>query len=438
MPFFEPVPAEVRPTYNRLLAWMLFRAPVVALIADLAALIAVKSLGAPAWEVAILAAAPPLGNLLAVFWSQRVARSANKIRYFFWPEIVTSTLLILIAFTRNSHTFTIGLWMFLLLRAPLVLVHSSVLRMNYPAQWRSWLLARALALSQIVTASAGLIFGQLLETEPAIYRLLFPLAGLCGLMGAFQVRRIVLRSESSSSSGKEGAGNGEGNGNGPAPDYSLGRILRVLREDDRFRRYEFSFSLFGFANIMTLPVIPLFLEKRLGIHYGAAGLILVTIPMLIDTLMLPQWGKICDRHNPLLMRAVFNFIFSCGPLIYTVSTSLWMFATGRAIIGIVQGGSGLVWVLGINYFARREDVPVYMGIHQSLTGIRGLIAPFAGIGLAALFHNNYRIVFLAAFLLMNAGTLVMVSEVFRERRRTGGKLLSYAQIESQIDEQYTA
>jgi len=422
MSFFEPIPEEVRPTYVRLLSWALLRAPVIALISDLAALIAVKSLGAPAWEVALLTAAPPLGNLLAIFWSQRVARSPHKIRYFFWPELATSFALIFVGFTRSPHTYTAGLWIFLLFRAPLVLAHSSVLRTNYPAQYRSWLLARALAISQILVATAGLTFGHLLELDPTMYRLLFPLAGCCGLLGAFQVRRIRLKPN--------------GNGNGAA-DYSLRRIWRVLREDDRFRRYEFSFSLFGFANIMTLPILPLFLEGELGIRYGEAGLVLVTIPMIIDILMLPLWGKMCDRKNPLVMRAVFNFVFAVGPLIYSLSTALWMFALGRTVIGFVQGGSGLVWILGINYYARSEDVPVYMGIHQSLTGIRGLVAPFVGIWIARYF-NSYRAVFLAAFLLMNCGTLVMISEVLRERRRTGGQLPSYAQIERQVDGRFTA
>lgn len=426
MRLLKPVPDQVRPTYIRLLAYGLLRSPGYAFMFGLASLIAVKSLAAPPWEVALLAAAFPFGNLLAIFWSKWITRSTNKIAYAFWPEIASSIVLISIAFANNSHTFTAGLCLFLLLRAPIIQAHSAILRANYPAKWRSWLLARVLAMSEILMAGAGLVFGILLELDPMFYRGLFPLAGACGLLAAFQVNHIRLRGERKANQA-----------NAAPPDYSLRRILGVLRHDRRFLRYEISFFLFGFANIMTLPIIPLFLEHDLGIRYRDAGLILVTLPILLDVLMLPFWGRTLDRQNPLLMRAIFNVIFAFGILTYSVAVSLQVFTTGRMIVAFVQGGSVLVWLLGINYFARREEVPVYMGLHQTLTGIRGVIAPFVGIGLAGLL-GGYRPVFFVAFVLMNVGTLVMIGEVLSELRRTGGRLPSYAQAERDIDTRFSA
>jgi len=426
MSLFEPVSKRVRPTYIRMLNYSLFRGPALALLGDLALLIAVKSLGAPPWEVALLAAAPPLGNLLAVFWSRRITLASRVIPYAFWPEALTSVLLVLMMFAGDSHTFTIGLCSYLLLRAPLLQAQSAILRANYPPQWRSWLMARVMAMGELVAAGAGLAFGFLLQFNPANYRGLLALAGTCGILGAFQVGRIRVRGEQRPKPEKM-----------LASDFSLRRILGVLKSDDRFRRYEFSFSLFGFANIMTLPIMPLFLERELGIRYTDAGLILVTLPMIVDVIMLPLWGRQLDKHNPLLMRAIFNVVFSCGMLCFPLARSLWFFAVGRAIIAFVQGGSSLVWVLGINYFARREEVPVYMGLHQSLTGIRGLIAPFVGIALAYLL-NSYRAVFFSAFLLMTFGTLVMIGEVVREHKRSGGRLPSFAQAESEIDGRFSA
>jgi hypothetical protein len=426
MPLFRPVPNRVRPTYVRLLALSLYRAPGLALLGDLASLIAVKSLNAPPWEVALIAAAPPLGNLLAIFWSKQISLSPKKTLYAFWPEAITSALVVAMMFARDSHTFTIGLCSYLLLRAPLLQAHSAIWRANYPAHWRSWLVARAMAFSELLTAGAGLVFGFLLDFNPTNYRGLLALAGACGLLGAFQVTRIRIRGEGSAKpADKAGA------------DFSLRRIMGVLKKDHRFRRYEFSFSIFGFANIMVMPIMPMFLDRELGIRYNTAGLILVTMPMIIDVIMLPLWGRLLDKHNPLLMRAIFNAIFSFGMLCFPLAGSLWVFAAGRAIIALVQGGSSLVWYLGINYFARREEVPVYMGLHQSLTGIRGLIAPFVGIAMAYWLHS-YRAVFFAAFLLMIFGTLVMIGEVMREHKRSGGRLPSFAQAESETDRRFSA
>jgi len=426
MRFLRPVPEKVRPTYRRLLSYSLLKAPCTALMAGLAGLIAVKSLGAPPWEIALLSAAAPFGNLLAILWSGRITK-APKVPYVFWPEIASSTVLILMYFARNPHVFTAALCLFLLLRAPMIQAYSAIMRANYPPQWRSSLLARMMALSEILIATVGLVFGFLLQLDPSFYRGLFPLAGAFGFLGAFQVGRVKVRGDVSQNNSSKNY----------LPEYSWRRILGILKHNHRFLRYEVAFFLFGFANIMTLPIIPLFLEHDLGITYSDAGLILVTLPMIIDILMLPLWGKTLDRRNPLLMRAIFNAVFSCGMLIYALATTLYIFAAGRAVIAFIQGGSVLVWVLGINYFAKREEVPVYMGLHQSLTGTRGLIAPFVGILLAHLF-GSYRAVFLTSFFLMNLGTLVMVGEVIGEHRRTGGQLPSFAQIERQIDGRYSA
>ena len=53
------------------------------------------------------------------------------------------------------------------------------------------------------------------------------------------------------------------------------------------------------------------------------------------------------------------------------------------IQGLAQSGTQLVWALGVLPYARKaEDVPLYMAVHTTLTGVRGVIAPYFGIWLA--------------------------------------------------------
>jgi hypothetical protein len=52
--------------------------------------------------------------------------------------------------------------------------------------------------------------------------------------------------------------------------------------------------------------------------------------------------------------------------------------------------------------------------------------------------HSYRAVFFAAFLLMIFGTLVMIGEVMREHKRSGGRLPSFAQAESETDRRFSA
>ncbi len=42
------------------------------------------------------------------------------------------------------------------------------------------------------------------------------------------------------------------------------------------------------------------------------------------------------------------------------------------------GAGRLSWQLGHMSFARVQDDAIYMGLHQALTGVRGLIMPLVG------------------------------------------------------------
>ena len=56
-----------------------------------------------------------------------------------------------------------------------------------------------------------------------------------------------------------------------------------------------------------------------------------------------------------------------------------MIALSRVVLGVARGGGMLAWQLGHNDFADRDRVGLYMGVHASLTGLRGALAPFLGM-----------------------------------------------------------
>ena len=64
---------------------------------------------------------------------------------------------------------------------------------------------------------------------------------------------------------------------------------------------------------------------------------------------------------------------------------LWI---GAAIRGIAFGGGVLAWNLGHQDYAPIEQSGRYMGLHVTLTGIRGLLAPALGIALYTYLRSN--------------------------------------------------
>jgi len=68
--------------------------------------------------------------------------------------------------------------------------------------------------------------------------------------------------------------------------------------------------------------------------------------------------------------------YEYGISILITTTIPLMFAIPRMIDGVSRGGGMLAWNLGHNDFANRHMVPLYMGIHVTLTGVRGFFAPY--------------------------------------------------------------
>jgi hypothetical protein len=55
---------------------------------------------------------------------------------------------------------------------------------------------------------------------------------------------------------------------------------------------------------------------------------------------------------------------------------LWL---GAVLMGSAHGGGNLGWNLGHHDFSGDADSSLYMATHVSLTGVRGLVMPIAGV-----------------------------------------------------------
>ena len=63
----------------------------------------------------------------------------------------------------------------------------------------------------------------------------------------------------------------------------------------------------------------------------------------------------------------------------TLAGSVFWIGFGRVVFGVARGGGNLAWSLGHNDFAHPERAGLYMGVHATLTGLRGVFAPFVGM-----------------------------------------------------------
>jgi hypothetical protein len=97
---------------------------------------------------------------------------------------------------------------------------------------------------------------------------------------------------------------------------------------------------------------------------------------------LPLWARWVDRMHAAEFRAKHSWLWVLAQGVMGIGAlagSVFWIGFGRVVYGIARGGGNLAWSLGHNDFARPERAGLYMGVHATLTGLRGVFAPFLGM-----------------------------------------------------------
>jgi len=355
--------------------------------------------------VPVLAATFHAGNILAVVFSNRVQRS-DKLGWVLWPNCIAFCLSFLLLPVRPSMDayFAVIVMLMQLSRAPVISALSALIKTNYRPAIRSWVMSMLVSAQMLAIGAYSFLAGQALEHSEQWLGPLYAVAGGIGLVGLWNFSRLRLRKEAAAAARPEPG----------TTRVSLWEQFCILGRDRGFRNFEVSFMLFGAGNLALATIFPLYLKAEFNASYEQAATALQTLPTLITFLMLPVWGMWLDRNNPLVMRFRINVLLMLVPIIYYFSRSMPAIYGGVLVTGLMQGGGMLIWILGVNYYARSRDIALYMGLHQSLTGMRGVTMPFIAYTLGS--WLGYRQTMLVWAAMMGAGALILQREIGRERR----------------------
>ena len=325
----------------------------------------------PAW-IAFATAAPMFANLSSVFW----ARLAERVRPVPMLVALQSALVACVAAVALLPRSPLGLalLMALLVTARLaigavVTVRSVVWTHNYPRAVRARVPARLAILSQAAMAGMGVLAGLALDRQPAAMPWLFALGAGLGVLGAWSYSGVRVQGSDAPASAEPM----------PAPRVST---WRVLREDPLFARYLGWQFLLGVSNMMIEPAVVYAVSREMGAGYGTSIAIVTVLPNVLSMTTLPLWARWVDRMHAAEFRAKHSWLWvlSQGVMgLGTLTGSVFWIGFGRVVFGIARGGGNLAWSLGHNDFAHPERAGLYMGVHATLTGLRGVFAPFLGM-----------------------------------------------------------
>ena len=363
-------------------------------------------------ELAIATATPIAAFITSLVWGM-LCVGRPKIRLLVLFSAGTALVTGMVAAIPTSSTGAI--WFICQMAAAQVLmtgvltVRSAVWKSNYPRQVRGRITARLQGVRFVVSVVTALSAAAICDRDPASYRFIYPVVAVFGLVAVWLARRIHIRGERSELRRDLRPPADPDLRRGLVEPFSLtalvspghvfGQMVRVLREDRRYTLYCIAQLFTGFANLMTISIIAVVVTRDLefGNAWGfwVSTALLVAVPQLAVLGSLGRWGRLFDRLGILgfrvinvccwvasILAAMFASLVAVnadwfGPISLPVAVAL--FAARALFYGLARGGGALAWYIGHLHFADAQKAEIYMGIHVSLTGLRGIIAPLCGI-----------------------------------------------------------
>lgn len=381
-----------------------------------------KTLRATDFEVMMLVFLTSTAFLISIYGTEIVNRSHNRSKTIIILGFLGKLFLVLLPLTENPVYFILCISVTAYMDSALLSSWNIVFKHNYSDQNRSKYFSYATTISTIAILITATSFGYLLDLNPKIFKLFFPLSGVLGMLVYYNLSRMISYS---------------------MDDYIVNdslsqrttfnfklfldiiilpirNVFRIIKENKAFFRFEVYFFLYGMAFLVILPSVPIYLVDTLQLTYApisaAKGLAFHSALIMFTPLMGKYHGskdptKFCGYvfvilvFYPLLLLSINHIHF----LNLTLSKEVMLYIT-YFVFGIGMSGIGISWSLSTIYFAPKNEVSNYQAVHITLTGIRGFIAPILGYAIMKIFTIEYT--FMLSALLFLAGGLLM----FRESR----------------------
>lgn len=403
---FKQLDPEIleKKTFSLHLASQIFNGIAIGIVI-LSDIILKKSLGGTNFQVMLLSVIISSAFLFSIYGSEIVNRSYNRAKTIIILGIISNIFYIILPLFSNPVYYITCLSLRAIFDSLLLSIWNIAFKHNYTNENRSRYYSYATALQMTLTLIVLTIFGYFLDINYELYKYAFPIAGLFGMITYYNLARMISLSMDDY----------KGKVNNLKPYFTLndykdiillpGRgLVRTLKCNPAFFRFEAFFFLYGMAFMVLSPVIPVFLVDNLHLAYTpisiAKGLVFQTTLIVFTPLM----GKFHGKGSPARFCA---FVFATLALYPLTLLSADYVNFNTAIIvyishfffGFAMSGISIAWTLSSIYYAPPNEVSNYQAAHITLTGVRGLFSPALGYFVMKIFDIEYAFILSAVFLI---------------------------------------
>ena len=346
-----------------------------------------RSLGAPRWTSPALITLGQALWILAPAWPLLLARMKRQ-ETFAWIGLFSRGPLLLLALASVTPVLGgmpgqgMGDWSLLfatyLLSVNLDAVYTphrnALIRANYPLTARGRIYGLVTLVVGLASMASSQAVGHVLDHDPSIVRVVFPLAAIVGIAGHVLMARVRWRYEGPTT---VPVGRGAGAFR-DALSAAARATRRTLRDDRSFRDYEVGFMLYGLGLLSATPlIVSRFAQDPTFLPSDWANADRLALPA---TQLLLVWvvGRLSDRLGVVYVAALSFF----GLVPYFA----WMGFVGTphelilasVLMGVCMAGVNVAWALGPLHFAPRGQAHHYSAVHVACVGIRSVLGPAIG------------------------------------------------------------
>lgn len=331
--------------------------------------------------VGVLAAAPAMANITSFVWV-KLSHGVRKIPFMNGLQIALLALVLVIAVSpRNGLGLamtTLAVVAGRMCWAGLVTIRSTVWRYNYRRDVRAQITGKFATIQVLALALLGIGLGQAMDVDERAFRFMLPVGALLAGIGVWHYSKIRVRHEAALLAGER-----KGDVTRTVSLNPWG-VVRTLRDDRPFARFMAAQFLLGLGNMMAMAPLVLVLREQFELGYLAGIVIASSIPLGLMPVFIPLWARLLDHTHIVRFRTIHSWAFlaNLGLMIVGVwLDQLWVIVLAVVVKGAAFAGGVLAWNLGHLDFAPPGRESQYMGVHVTLTGVRGAFAPMAGVSI---------------------------------------------------------